>query len=93
MIDRPTHLKLLDSAKDRKTKEEAKAEAYKKRAESKSNFYHEARINKQLVQKLKDALLISALVDDETGEALMTWTNEMIQEIVDSIEDDGPINK
>lgn len=90
MTDKPTHLKLLDDAKAIQSIKEAKDAAYKKRAKSKSSFYSEARINKKLVEQLKAALLSSALIDGDT--ILAEWTDEMIQEIVDSIVDDGPVN-
>ena len=91
MTDKPTHLKLLDDAKAIQSKKDAKDAAYKKRAKSKRDFYSEARINKQLVEQLKAALLSSALIDGD--KILAEWTDEMIQEIVDSIVDDGPVNK
>lgn len=92
MTDNPTVLRLVKSAKQQKDAEDAKAAAYIKRAKGKSDFYSRARINTKLVDKLKEALKLSAIVD-ENGEALMPWSDEMIQEIVDSIEDDGPVNK
>lgn len=87
-----TVLRLLDSAKQQQDEKKAKEEAYKKRAKAKSDFYSKARINAKLVEKLKEALLTSAIVD-ENGEALIQWTEELIREIEDSIEDDGPVNK
>lgn len=86
-----TVLRLVHSARQEKDKEHAKKEAYKKRAQSKSDFYSRARINAKLVDKLKEALLISAIIDENDG-ILMKWSDELIQEIEDSIIDDGPIN-
>lgn len=92
MTDNPTVLRLLNNAKEQKDAEDAKAAAYVKRAKGKSDFYHKARINAKLVDKLVEALKLSAITGD-SGEALMPWSDEMIQEIVDSIVDDGPKNK
>ena len=91
MNDKPL-LRLLDKAKEERTKEDAKAEAYKKRAKSKSDFYSRARINEKLIPKLIEALQMSAIID-ENGEALMPWSDELINEIIDGISDDGPVNK
>lgn len=92
MADNPTVLRLLKSAKEQKDAKDAKAVAYAKRAKGKSDFYHKARINAKLVDKLVEALKLSAITGD-SGEALMPWSDDMIQEIVDSISDDGPVNK
>ena len=87
-----TVLRLLDSAKEQQEKDKAKKQAIVKRAKAKSDFYHHARINAKLVKKLKEALLMSAIID-ENGEILMPWTSDLFQDIEDSIEDDGPVNK
>ena len=92
MSDSPTVLRLLNTAKEEKDAEEARMAASAKRAKGKSDFYSKARINAKLVEELKKALLISAVMD-ENGDAVMAWTDELIQEIVDNVDDDGPVNK
>lgn len=70
----------------------SKAEATKKRAKGKHDFYVRARINEAIVKVLKDALLTSSVCDDN-GDALIPWTEELIEELVSGVVDPGPQNK
>lgn len=42
------------------------------------------RIDKDIISKLSKALQMSAIID-ENGDALVLWTDDMINEIIDSV--------
>ena len=87
--DKP-HLKIIDAERQRREEEELRNNAYKRRANSQKDFYAEARMNIKPIHLLKQALLDSAMLDEDS-EILLIWTEELINEILDSVSDPGPI--
>lgn len=79
------HLKLIDE-------ESKKQLAYKKRANSQKAFYSQARINSIAIDRLKEALRSSVVIDDE-GKVVFKWSDEMIDALIADIEDPGPKRK
>lgn len=87
--DKP-HLKIIDAERIRREEEELRNNAYKRRAHSQKDFYAEARMNIERIRLLKQALLDSAMLDEDS-EILLIWTEDLIHEILDSVSDPGPI--
>jgi len=84
MTDNP-HLKLIDDANKKEI-------AYKKRATSQKVFYSQARINSIAIDRLKEALR-SSVVIDENSKVVFKWSDEMIEALIADIEDPGPVRK
>lgn len=72
--------------------ENEKERAYKKRASSQKAFYSQARVNTVAVERLKEALKASVVVDEE-GKIVLKWTDEMIEALISDIEDPGPVRR
>jgi len=85
IVDIKTGKPVLDEIK-------SKAEASKKRAAGKHNFYVKARISTETIKVLKEALMTSSVCDDN-GNALIPWTKELIDELTSGVTDPGPKNK
>lgn len=79
------HLKLIDD-------ESKKQIAYKKRASSQKAFYSQARINSIAIDRLKEALRSSVVIDDE-GKVVFRWSEEMIEALIADIDDPGPVRR
>lgn len=86
---RPPHLKVIDNAREQKSKEERKKEAYQKRASSQKAFYAQARINLIALERLKEALKTSVVIDED-GNIVVDWTDDLIEALISDIEDPGP---
>lgn len=89
MSDKP-HLRVIDSARQQQELEEKKKNDYKKRGNSQKEFYKQARINEVALDRLKEALRSSVVIDPNTNEVLVRWTDEMIESLIADIEDPGP---
>ncbi len=87
---KPPHLKIIDAERQRREEEELRNNAYKRRANSQKDFYAEARMNIKRIRLLKQALLDSAMLDEDK-EILLIWSEDLVQEILDSVSDPGPI--
>ena len=89
MGDKPL-LRLLDKAKEERTKEEAKADAYKKRGKSQRDFYTQARCNVIIIDRLIEALKESVVLDDN-GKIKLDWDIEYIEALISDVEDPGSV--
>lgn len=90
--DNQPHLRIIDAVRDRKNKEELKAEANKKRSSTQKDFYTQSRINAIENSILKEALLGCTMTDDD-GKVLIQWTEQLIKDLLKNIKDPGPIKK
>ncbi|KKM96018.1 hypothetical protein LCGC14_1182370 [marine sediment metagenome] len=88
--NKPPHLKVIDAERQRREEEELRNNAYKRRSNSQKDFYAEARMNIERIRLLKQALLDSAILDEDK-EILLIWSEKLIQEVLDSVSDPGPI--
>lgn len=88
--DNEKHLKLIQNIVDRRTAKEKKSDHYKKRSNSQKDFYAKSRIAAIAMQRLKEALL-SSVVMDENGEVLVKWDQALVEELLDDIKDPGSI--
>lgn len=88
--DNEKHLKLIQTIVDRRTAKEKKSDHYKKRSSSQKDFYAKSRIAAIAMQRLKEALLSSVVMDDY-GEVLVKWNEALVEELLDDIKDPGSI--
>ncbi len=88
--DKLPHLKVIDAERLRAEESKFRESAYLRRANSQKDFYAEARMNVQRILLLKQALLDSAMLDEDK-EILLIWTEDLVQELLDSVSDPGPI--
>ncbi len=88
--DKPPHLKVIDAERIRAEEKRFRQSAYLRRATSQKDFYAEARMNIERLKLLREALLVSIVADDD-GEAVIKWSPKLIQDMLDSVEDPGPI--
>lgn len=89
MTDNP-HLRIIDAAKSEQEKKETKKKAYQKRGSSQKDFYKQARINEVALERLKEALRSSVVINPDTNEVIVEWTDEMIDDLIVDVEDPGP---
>lgn len=82
-------LRLVQKESDKRTASEKKADYYKDRSNKQKDFYANARIATVSIQVLKEALLSSVVLDDE-GTVLVEWSEALVEELLEDIQDPGP---
>ena len=89
--DKPV-FKLIEKELDKRSASEKKSDYYKNRSSKQKDFYAKSRINTIAIQRLKEALLTSAVLDEE-GQVIVKWNEALVEALLDDIQDPGPRNR